>query len=427
MAGAYTCGMRVPAAFVLAAAMISWAAPARAEVQLRIENGLVSLKATNATVREILAEWGRVGSTKIVNGERMPGGPVTLELTGVTEEEALEIILRSAAGYVTAPRAVAQVNASRYDRILVMPTSSPTRPAPSPQPGSFQQPARSRSFRRNFRRSSRADSFRRSRADSSSGQSGRTVSGAVPARQFPPQRPVNDDGDADVQDDPAPNVVLPNGAPSIPRRAAPQQQQPPDHRAVRRQPSAGGAIAGRRVSSGHGRAGAAAAATAAGSARSVAGTARTLSGADRRSERGDRRRDAAAGRAAAERAEDAEGGVDEPRGRESRARSTTPSRARWSPRSSSSGAIPSNSSRKAAGRISSTRRPPKSPCSRQYLPPAADPAVVERAVADAIAETGAASSKDMGRVMKAAMARLTGQTVDGRVVNELVRKKLAGA
>lgn len=63
----------------------------------------------------------------------------------------------------------------------------------------------------------------------------------------------------------------------------------------------------------------------------------------------------------------------------------------------------------------------------EYLPPAADPAVVERAVAEAIAETGAASSKDMGRVMKAAMARLTGQTVDGRVVNELVRKKLAGA
>ena len=63
----------------------------------------------------------------------------------------------------------------------------------------------------------------------------------------------------------------------------------------------------------------------------------------------------------------------------------------------------------------------------EYLPPAADPAVIERAVADAIAETGAASSKDMGRVMKAAMARLTGQTVDGRVVNELVRKKLAGA
>jgi uncharacterized protein YqeY len=61
-----------------------------------------------------------------------------------------------------------------------------------------------------------------------------------------------------------------------------------------------------------------------------------------------------------------------------------------------------------------------------YLPPAADPAVVERAVADAIAETGATSVKDMGRVMKAAMAKLTGQTVDGKTVNDLVRQKLAG-
>jgi len=60
-----------------------------------------------------------------------------------------------------------------------------------------------------------------------------------------------------------------------------------------------------------------------------------------------------------------------------------------------------------------------------YLPAAADPAVVEQAVIDAIAETGATSPKDMGRVMKAAMARLTGQTVDGKTVNELVRARLA--
>lgn len=59
-----------------------------------------------------------------------------------------------------------------------------------------------------------------------------------------------------------------------------------------------------------------------------------------------------------------------------------------------------------------------------YLPPAADPAVVEQAIAQAIAETGARSQKDMGRVMKAAMARLAGQNVDGKTVNELVRKAL---
>lgn len=61
-----------------------------------------------------------------------------------------------------------------------------------------------------------------------------------------------------------------------------------------------------------------------------------------------------------------------------------------------------------------------------YLPPAADPAVVERAVDDAIAETAASSAKDMGKVMKASMAKLAGQTVDGKLVNEVVRRKLSG-
>src|SRR5262249_8532419 len=59
-----------------------------------------------------------------------------------------------------------------------------------------------------------------------------------------------------------------------------------------------------------------------------------------------------------------------------------------------------------------------------YLPPAVDPAALEQAVAAAIAETGATSAKDMGRVMKATMSKLAGQTVDGKAVNELVRRKL---
>jgi hypothetical protein len=61
-----------------------------------------------------------------------------------------------------------------------------------------------------------------------------------------------------------------------------------------------------------------------------------------------------------------------------------------------------------------------------YLPPAADPAAVGRAVAEAIAEAGATSVKDVGRVMKSAMAKLAGQHVDGKAVNDLVRQKLSG-
>ncbi len=59
-----------------------------------------------------------------------------------------------------------------------------------------------------------------------------------------------------------------------------------------------------------------------------------------------------------------------------------------------------------------------------YLPPAASDADIAAAVDAAVVSTGATSAKDMGRVMKAVMAALAGRTVDGRQVNELVRKKL---
>ena len=60
-----------------------------------------------------------------------------------------------------------------------------------------------------------------------------------------------------------------------------------------------------------------------------------------------------------------------------------------------------------------------------YAPPAVSAVDIERAVDAAIAETGAASVKDMGRVMKSVMSALAGRTVDGKAVNELVRKKLS--
>jgi uncharacterized protein YqeY len=60
----------------------------------------------------------------------------------------------------------------------------------------------------------------------------------------------------------------------------------------------------------------------------------------------------------------------------------------------------------------------------RYAPPAVSAADLEQAVDSAIRETGAASARDMGRVMKAVMGALAGRTVDGKAVNELVRKKL---
>ena len=61
-----------------------------------------------------------------------------------------------------------------------------------------------------------------------------------------------------------------------------------------------------------------------------------------------------------------------------------------------------------------------------YLPQAASEAEIEQAVIAAVAETGATSMKEMGAVMKAAMAKLAGKNADGKLVSETVKKKLAG-
>lgn len=61
----------------------------------------------------------------------------------------------------------------------------------------------------------------------------------------------------------------------------------------------------------------------------------------------------------------------------------------------------------------------------EYLPRAATREEVERAVEEAVAETGASSPKEMGLVMKAALAKLAGRTADGRVVSEAVKARLS--
>ena len=60
----------------------------------------------------------------------------------------------------------------------------------------------------------------------------------------------------------------------------------------------------------------------------------------------------------------------------------------------------------------------------EYLPPAATAEEINAAVAAAVTETGAASPKDIGKVMKAVMPKLAGKSADGRTINESVRRKL---
>jgi hypothetical protein len=119
------------------AALLFWAVPGMAaadELNLTIANGRVTLVAHDVTIRQILAEWARVGQTKIENGDKMMGPPVSLELKDVPESEALETVLRSAAGYMVAPRAAGRAGASSYDRIMILATSRPPAVSAMPQP-----------------------------------------------------------------------------------------------------------------------------------------------------------------------------------------------------------------------------------------------------------------------------------------------------
>jgi hypothetical protein len=117
-------------ALTLTLAAAGTASPA--DLKLELRGGKVTLEARDVTIRQILAEWARVGQTRILNIERVSSGPVTLQFTAVPESEALEIILRQVAGYVAAPRPAGAPGASSYDRILILATSSPVQTSRTP-------------------------------------------------------------------------------------------------------------------------------------------------------------------------------------------------------------------------------------------------------------------------------------------------------
>jgi hypothetical protein len=148
----------LPALAVVALSASSVAAQvATPGVSLVIRDGKVTLKAEQASLRQILAEWERQGQVKVVGADKLAGAPVTLTLVDVPEKQALEIVMRGVPGYMAVDR-VAQAEAapagpSRYDRVVVMARATTPVPAvasgatgarrgmPSPAqpPAAFQQ------------------------------------------------------------------------------------------------------------------------------------------------------------------------------------------------------------------------------------------------------------------------------------------------
>ena len=98
---------------ILVAAVCLPASVSAGELVLSFKDGRVTLKATDVSLRQILNEWARLGQTRMVGLEKLTGSSLTLELTDVPEKQALEILLRSVAGYIAAPRAMASARTRR--------------------------------------------------------------------------------------------------------------------------------------------------------------------------------------------------------------------------------------------------------------------------------------------------------------------------
>ena len=122
-------------AIVTAFAMVVQATPS---VHLAFLDGRVWLTASGATPSQILAEWARVGGTRIVNADRLPGVPLTIELSDAAEMDALEIVLRNTGGFIAAARTPGDTPAapqlSRVEQIMVLPAGARPIPAPPATP-----------------------------------------------------------------------------------------------------------------------------------------------------------------------------------------------------------------------------------------------------------------------------------------------------
>lgn len=134
-------GTRSIAVSVLASCLV--ASPATAELRLSFEAGRVTLAAVDVSLRAVLEAWAVEGLTLISNIEQLSAEPVTLELTDVTETEALTTLLSSQLGYVASRRSQLETGRSAFLRIMILASGSArprafTRPTAAAPPASEQ-------------------------------------------------------------------------------------------------------------------------------------------------------------------------------------------------------------------------------------------------------------------------------------------------
>lgn len=218
---------------LIVAAMTLAGTAASAEVHVTIADGRVTVSAQDATIRQILTEWARVGQTRIVNIDRLSGAPISVELTDVPEAQALETVLRSVSGYLAAPRDRPLRDASRYDRIYLLASSSgtparPSTPAAPPAP-TFAPPPFDDEQREVDDEAPRPPAAPQNPNGPGRGSAFATFPQPQPQLQAlpPPQSPQSPQGGAPVSASPfgapagvsTPGMVVPTPQPAAPRNA----------------------------------------------------------------------------------------------------------------------------------------------------------------------------------------------------------------
>ena len=110
----------ITAVTVVALASQCAAAQAQAPVQIAFDGGRVTLSAAEAPVADVLAEWARVGGTKVSGAERLPRRTVTVNLVAADEATALEAIVGTVNGLLASERSTIAAGESRFERIVVV-------------------------------------------------------------------------------------------------------------------------------------------------------------------------------------------------------------------------------------------------------------------------------------------------------------------
>ena len=125
--------MRVGAVLLVAVFCAAFAPPVSADVRVSFANGRVTVIAENATVREILQEWARVGGSTFVDADKIPAlERLTIRLENQTELDAIDVLLRSVAGYMVTPADADSTVVSSVARVFILPTSKPVAYIPPP-------------------------------------------------------------------------------------------------------------------------------------------------------------------------------------------------------------------------------------------------------------------------------------------------------